>query len=176
MLNGNAKYIVSNIISSEEKKYPVAPLITSTFQRIMSKQGVAPDESMRCAQNLYEGGYISYLRTDSVRSNDDFINETRDWLKSNSYEIPKKPILYKNKNSSQDGHECLRPTDITRLPDTYEIAFPDEKKVYETIWRYYVASQMMPAIYSTLKITANVVTDTKAEVRASGKALKSPGF
>jgi len=98
-------------------------------------------------------------------------------LTDNKYQIPTSPNKYKNKDAAQDAHECIRPTEITLLPhDNMAIIDPDEKIVYETIWKYFVASQMMPAIYNTLKVTAHVKGDKTAEVRAAGKALKSKGF
>jgi len=174
----NAEYIVSNVIANEELKYPVAPLVTSTLQRIMSKNhGFAADRTMKAAQSLYESGYCSYIRTDSVRVGEEAIVDVRDWLTNEGYKIPATPNKYNNKDAAQDAHECIRPTEITLLPhNNMAIIDPDEKLVYETIWKYFVASQMLPAVYNTLKVTAHVKGDKSAEVKASGKALKSKGF
>ena len=174
----NAEYIVSDVAANEEAKYPSAPLVTSTLQRIMSKQhGFSADRTMKAAQSLYESGYCSYIRTDSVRVADETITEVRQWLKDNNYDHPVKPYLYKNKEASQDAHECIHPTELTLLPkNNMAIINADEKLVYETIWNYFVASQMLPAKYNTLKITAHIKGDKSAEVKASGKALKSKGF
>jgi len=175
----NAKqYVVSEVLSQEETKYPQPPLITSALQRIMSKDhGVSADKTMLAAQALYESSYISYHRTDSKRVGDDALKEVRDYLTTNNFQIPKKPIVYKNTDAAQDAHECIRPTDLSLLPNSnYAIIDPIEKLVYETIWKYFVASQMTPAIYDTLKITAHVDSDKVAEVKASGKALKTKGY
>jgi len=174
----DVEYIVSDVTASEEPKYPVAPLVTSTLQRIMSKNhGFTADRTMKAAQSLYESGYCSYIRTDSVRVGEEAITDVRDWLTENKYQLPAKPNTYKNKDAAQDAHECIRPTEITLLPhNNMAIIDPDEKIVYETIWKYFVASQMLPAIYNTLKVTAHVKGDKSAEVKASGKALKSKGF
>lgn len=171
-------YIVSEVLSEEEKKYPSPPLVTSSLQQIMSKvHGFGADRTMKAAQSLYEGGYCTYIRTDSVRVGDEALSELRDWVSDNNYELPKKPHVYKNKDAAQDAHECIRPSDLTLLPDqNYAIIDSDEKLVYETIWKYFVASQMMPAVYNTLKITAHLNGDPSLEVKASGKALKSKGF
>jgi DNA topoisomerase-1 len=171
-------YVVSEVLAEEEKRYPQAPLVTSTLQRIMSKDyGFSADRTMKAAQSLYESGYCTYIRTDSVRVGDDALKDVRDWLKSNNHEVPKKAYAYKNKDAAQDAHECIRPSDLSLDPkDQMAIIDPDEKKVYETIWKYFVASQMMPAVYSTLKVTAHVKNDKGAEVKASGKALNSRGF
>lgn len=172
------QYVVSDVSAEEEKKSPQAPMVTSTLQRLMSKvHGFAADRTMKAAQALYESGYCTYIRTDSVRVGDDALDEVRKWLTDNNYAIPKKANVYKNKDASQDAHECIRPSDLTLLPgQNFAIIDPDEKLVYEVIWNYFVASQMMPAVYNTLKVTAHVKGDKTAEVKASGKALKSKGF
>ena len=171
-------YVVSEVLSNEEAKYPQPPLVTSTLQRIMSKDhGMSADRTMKAAQGLYEAGYCTYIRTDSVRIGDEAVQEARDWLATNKYDVPKKAPSYKNKDAAQDAHECIRPSDLTLLPgDNFAIIDPDEKLVYETVWKHFVASQMNPAVYDTLKVTAHVQGDKAAEVKASGKALKSKGF
>lgn len=177
MTNG-AQFVASEVISNEEAKYPQPPLVTSTLQRLMSKQhGFSADRTMKAAQSLYESGYCTYIRTDSVRVGDEALEEVRQWLSDNKHVVPKKPYAYKNKGAAQDAHECIRPSDLTLLPDdNYAMANPDEKLVYEVIWRHFVASQMMPAVYDTMKITAHLVGDISAEVKASGKALKDVGY
>jgi DNA topoisomerase I len=174
----NAEYVVSEVLAEEEKKSPQAPLVTSTLQRLMSKEhGFGADRTMKAAQALYEAGYCSYIRTDSVRVSDETVKEVRDWLVTNKYGVPNKANIFKNKDAAQDAHECIHPSDITLTPfDNFAIINPDEKLVYETIWRYFIASQMMPAVYNTLRVTAHVKGDRSAEVKASGKALKSKGF
>ena len=161
-------YIVSEVLSNEEARYPQAPLVTSTLQRIMSKDhGMSADRTMKAAQGLYESGYCTYIRTDSVRVGDDALQEVRDWLTTNKHPIPKKAPVYKNKDAAQDAHECIRPSDLSLSPgENFAIIDPDEKMVYETIWKHFVASQMNPAIYDTLKVTAHVQSDKKT----------SPGF
>ena len=173
----NVEYLVSSVTADEDKKFPSAPLVTSTLQRIMSKvHGFAADRTMKAAQTLYESGFCSYIRTDSTRVGDEALEDVRKWIKDNNYVLPKKANLYPNKEAAQDAHECIRPSDLSLAPDNYEIVSPDEKIVYETIWKYFVASQMMPAVYNTLKVTAHVKGDKTAEVKASGKAIKSKGF
>lgn len=171
-------FVVSEVIAEEEKRSPQAPLVTSTLQQIMSKEhGFGADRTMKSAQALYEGGYVTYIRTDSVRVDEGSITELRDWLKNNKHEVPTKPNTYKNRDAAQDAHECIHPTDLNLLPDqNFAIIDPDEKLVYEVIWKNFIASQMVPAIYNTLKITAHVKGDKTAEVKASGKALKSKGY
>src|SRR5580698_9954229 len=171
-------YIISEVSSDAEAKYPQPPLVTSTLQRIMSKEhGMSADRTMKAAQSLYEAGYCTYIRTDSVRVGEEAVQEVRAWLTANKYAIPTKPPVYKNKDAVQDAHECIRPSDLTLLPkDNFAIIDPDEKMVYETIWKHFVASQMSPAIYDTLRVTAHVQSDKKTKVQTLGKAIKTKGF
>ena len=171
-------FVVSEVIAEEEKKNPSAPLITSTLQQVMSKNyGVPADRAMKAAQSLYENGYITYMRTDSVRIEGEALNNVRDWLTKNNYVVPTKANIFKNKDASQDAHECIRPTDLDIEPSTQtEIVMPDEKLVYEAIWKHFVASQMTPAIFDTLKLTLHPDNNPTYKVRAGGKALKNSGF
>jgi DNA topoisomerase-1 len=172
------KFVVSEVISDEEKRNAPAPLITSTLQQIMSKNHAVPaDRTMKAAQALYENGYCTYIRTDSTRTEEDALKEVREWLKDNKHVVPVKPNLFKNKDASQDAHECIRPSDLSLDPmNNVEIIDPDQKKVYEVIWKSFVASQMAPAIFDTLKITLYPDNDPKSKIRAGGKALKDPGY
>jgi DNA topoisomerase-1 len=171
----NKEYVVAEVVKAEEKKYPFPPLVTSTLQRVMSKDfGFSPDRTMKAAQSLYENGYCTYIRTDSTRISDEAIKEARQWLQDNKYLIPKKPNIYKTKDTAQDAHECIRPTDISL--EVNNITDADEKKVYEIIWKHFIASQMNPAIYNTLKVTLHVKGDKTAEVKTAGKAIKSKGY
>lgn len=174
----DAEFVVSEVTSDEEAKWPQPPLVTSSLQRVMSKDyGFSADRTMKAAQSLYESGYCTYIRTDSTRVGDETIEELRKWLGDNKHTLPKKANSFKNKDAAQDAHEAIYPTDLNLDPNqNYAMANPDEKLVYEIIWKYFVASQMLPAIYDTMKVTAHVKNDKSAEVKASGKALKSKGF
>ncbi len=168
------EFIVSSVVSDDEKKNPQPPLITSNLQRVMSRiHGFSSDKTMKAAQSLYESGHCTYIRTDSVRIGDDSLKEVREWLKDNKYVVPKKANAYKNKDAAQDAHECIRPSHLDEKPDNLN---SDEKAVYEAIWKYFIASQMMPAVYSTLKVTLHAKGDKGTELKASGKALKEAGF
>lgn len=173
-----SEYVVSEVLAEEEKKFPTPPLVTSSLQQIMSRvHGFGADRTMKAAQSLYESGYCTYIRTDSVRVGDEALKEVRDWISSNNYEMPKKANIFKNKDAAQDAHECIRPSDLSLIPgQNFAIIDHDEKLVYETVWKYFVASQMMPATFNTLKVTCHLKNDKNMEVKASGKALKSKGF
>lgn len=173
----SSTYIVSFVEAKEEKKKPMPPLITAKLQQIMAKSfGFNPEDTMKAAQSLYEGGYLTYIRTDSIRINEDAVKSARQWLKDNSYDVPKTIPVYKNKDAAQDAHECIRPTDLAVGPDSPEIIDPKEKKVYGIVWKYFLASQMMPAIYNTLKISLHLKGNKKHLLKASGKALKYKGY
>ena len=171
-------YVVSDVLMNEEKKTPPAPLVTSTLQRLMSKEhGFDAERTMKAAQSLYESGYVSYIRTDSVRVGDEDIEAVRKWLTDAKYAVPTKANSFKNKDSAQDAHECIHPTDLTLLPEqNYAIIDPDEKLVYKVIWNQFVASQMTPAVYDTLTVYAHPKSDPKVKVKATGKALRYKGY
>ena len=172
----NDDFIVHSVDSGQESKPVPAPMITSSLQRIMSKDhGMSPDKTMKAAQSLYESGLCTYIRTDSFRASEEAIISARDFLKSKTLPIPAKPNTFKNKDSAQDAHECIRPTDLSIDPSN-EIADLDQRKVYEVIKDYFLASQMTPAIFTTLKVVMKAKKDKSCEVVASGKAIKSPGY
>ena len=171
-------YVISDVLISEEKKAPPPPLVTSTLQRLMSKDhGFAAERTMKAAQSLYESGYVSYIRTDSVRVGDEEVETARTWLKDNKHPVPAKANAFKNKDAAQDAHECIHPTDLTLLPDqNFAIIDPDEKMVYQVIWQQFLASQMMPAVYDTLTVYAHPKSSPDAKVKTTGKALRTWGY
>jgi len=169
----NAEYVVSEVLRQEERKSAPAPLTTSSLQQIMAKMGVSSADTMRASQSLYECGFLSYIRTDSVRMGDDTIEETRQFIVNNNYSIPSKPNIFKNTQDAQDAHECIHVIDLSLIPDKNSAILDSiEKKVYKTVYNFQIASQMNPAIFNTLKITAHVKNNKNAEVKVSGKALK----
>jgi DNA topoisomerase I len=174
----NQTYEVVEVEAKEEAQKPFAPMITSTLQRVMSRSfNISAEQTMKAAQSLYENGYCTYIRTDSVRTAPEAITEVREWLTTNGFPLPKRANVFKTKGAAQDAHECIRPTDLTLLPaNNTEIIDPIERKVYAVIWKYFVASQMNPALYDTLKIVAQVKGRPDLQVKAAGKALKSKGF
>lgn len=177
-INSTKDFIVSKVIAEEELKQAPPPLITSTLQQLMSKShNMSPDRTMKAAQGLYECGHCSYIRTDSVRIGDEAIDSVREYLKSNNFDLPSKKNMFKNKSAAQDAHEAIRPTDVNLIPNkNYDILDQDERLVYEMIWKYFVASQMKPAVYNTLKVTIQSSSDPKLEFKVTGKALKYKGF
>lgn len=178
LLSGNkfdSKFTVLSVDADEELKKAPAPMITSQLQKIASKSfGIDPEDTMKAAQSLYENGLCTYIRTDSVRADPDAVKALRDFLKDEGYGLPKTPNAFKTKDTAQDAHECIRPTDLNLRPTDSSLS-GTEKKVYEIIWKYFVASQMLPAVYNTLKVSIQHV-GSDCVLKASGKALKEQGF
>jgi DNA topoisomerase-1 len=169
-------FIVSSVVAQDKEKAPNPPLITVKLQQIMAKQhGWEADRTMKSAQFLYENGFITYLRTDSVRISEEAFGPTREWLEANNFPIPKKPVKYEDKNSAQAGHECLRPTSMATSPDTKMLG-GDDALVYKTIFEHFLSSQMMPAVFSTMQIKLVGAENKNIVFKVSGKALKSPGW
>jgi DNA topoisomerase-1 len=179
-------YQVSEVTTKERKRNPVPPFITSKLQQEASRKlGFAVKKTMMLAQKLYEGieigaegavGLITYMRTDSTRVSDAALAEVRDFIGTQygPQYLPEKPVHYKSKKDAQDAHEAIRPTDITRTPDSMApFLNKEELKLYRLIWQRSVASQMMAAIFdqTTIDITAG-----RFIFRATGSVQKFDGF
>ncbi len=146
---------VANIETKLISKRPQAPFITSTLQQAASNYlGFSPSQTMMLAQSLYENGYITYMRTDgytvsaTIRESVE-AEITRLFGKEC---VPEKPNFYGNKvKNAQEAHEPIRPTDVTKMQiDGLE---PQQAKLYDLIWRRFVASQMTAARYERMTIT-----------------------
>lgn len=169
-------FVVSSVKNQDKPKGPNPPLITVKLQQLMAtEQGWDPDRTMKAAQFLYEAGFITYLRTDSVRISEDALGPARDYILSKGFPVPKSPVKYEDKGNVQAGHECLRPTNLETLPESKMIT-GDEKIVYKAIFEHFIASQMKPAIYSTMQIKLVGIKNKKLVFKVSGKALKDPGY
>lgn len=170
-------FVVATVEADEEVKKPSPPLITAKLQQIMSKgYKINATRTMEIAQRLYEESYITYMRTDSTNIGEEALRSARGWIKENNYDLPKSPNLYKSGNAAQEAHECIRPTDVDNTPETMTNLSPEELQVYEVIWKYFVASQMKPAIFDTLKVVIQSRENSQLKFVASGKALKYKGF
>jgi DNA topoisomerase-1 len=180
------QFIVSDVTTKERKRNPVPPFITSKLQQEASRKlGFAVKKAMMVAQKLYEGveiggegstGLITYMRTDSTRVSDTALAEVRDFINGQYGQnyLPEKAVHYRSKKGAQDAHEAIRPTDVSRTPDSVASYLnKDELKLYRLIWQRFVASQMTAAIFdqTTIDIAAGRFT-----FRASGSVLKFDGF
>ena len=102
---------------------------------------------MMLAQRLYEAGYITYMRTDSTHLSEDAINSCRDYIASQfgSDYLPAKPKVYSSSKGAQEAHEAIRPSDVMKTPDSlFELVETDQQRLYDLIWRRFVACQMTP--------------------------------
>jgi len=168
-----ANYTVSDIQVKPSKKSPAAPFTTSTLQQEASRKlGYSVSKTMLLAQKLYESGYITYMRTDSVNLSDTALNDIHSNIStqySNRYLQPRK---YKNKNeTAQEAHEAIRPTYI----ENATAGDADTQRLYELIWKRTIASQMSDAELE--KTTAKIsISTNKQELTAQGEVLKFDGF
>lgn len=181
-----ASYQVTRVERKEKKRHPVPPFITSTLQQEASRHhGFSSSRTMSVAQSLYEGvdlgdgaeGLITYMRTDSTRIAPEAIQEVRRMIVDQYGKefLPDEPRYYTSKKSAQDAHEAIRPANLSLPPDSIkQYLNRDQLALYRLIWRRFVSSQMNPAIYDT--ISADIETDQKITLRATGSVLKFAGF
>lgn len=177
---------VSTVNDAQRKKNPPPPFITSKLQQAaFNLLGFSAKKTMSLAQELYEGmdlgdgrleGLITYMRTDSVRVSNEALNSVREFITEkwgNEY-LPERPNFYSTKGRSQDAHEAIRPTHIEYAPDSLRDILPrDHFKLYELIWRRFVASQMNPAVYTQRTI---IIESGAYEFRTTGSKLIFDGF
>ncbi|WP_276502159.1 type I DNA topoisomerase [Terrimonas pollutisoli] len=168
-----AEYKVNDIQVKPGKRSPAPPFTTSTLQQEASRKlGYGVSRTMLIAQKLYENGYISYMRTDSVNLSDTALGDITKNVKSMYGEKYHQFRKYKNKNeSAQEAHEAIRPTYMSNT--TVEEA--DWKRLYELIWKRTMASQMADAELEKTIAKISISTN-KEELTASGEVLKFDGF
>lgn len=180
------KFVVSKIKKSEKKRYPSAPFITSTMQQdAFNKLRFNANRTMLLAQQLYEGidigqdnpvGLITYMRTDSPRVAPEAINEVRDYiaLSFGKNHLPDKPNYYKVKKLAQEAHEAIRPTFVSRHPESLKnFLTPDQHKLYTLIYNRFLSSQMKPALFAVISVD---IEAGKCLFSASGSTLIFDGF
>ena len=155
---------------------PSAPFITSTLQQAASTRlGFGVKKTMMMAQRLYEAGYITYMRTDSTNLSQDAVEMVRDFIGSEYGDqyLPEKANVYSSKEGAQEAHEAIRPSDVDLRPTQLSGMERDAERLYELIWRQFVACQMPPAQY--LSTTVSVAAGD-FELRAKGRILKFDGY
>ena len=185
-----ATFKVANVEAKPAKRHPAPPFTTSTLQQEASRKlGLAPAQTMRLAQRLYEGveiggetvGLITYMRTDGVDMAPEAISDARKVIAGEYGDryVPGAPRKYTVKaKNAQEAHEAIRPTDLARLPkQVARYLEPDQAKLYELIWIRTIASQMESADLerTTVDILATV-GPRKLDLRATGQVIKFDGF
>src|SRR5437868_3611157 len=179
-------FVVDEVTTKERKRNPVPPFITSKLQQEASRKlGFPVKRTMMIAQHLYEGieigsegsvGLITYMRTDSTRVGEAALDEVRQFINGQygANYLPEKAVHYRSKKDAQDAHEAIRPSDVTRTPDSLaQYLKPEELKLYRLIWQRFVASQMTPAVFDqkTIDIWAG-----RLVIRDTGSVQKFDGF
>jgi len=187
----DANYVIDKIKRGTRRRKPYAPFITSTLQQQASRKlGYRARRTMRIAQQLYEGidignggqtGLITYMRTDSTNISPVALKEVRKYIRVTHGEafLPKKAVAHKTSaTKAQEAHEAIRPTSVMNSPEKIKPYLkPQQFKLYQLIWRRFVASQMTPAVYTTLSVViAGTHQENEYIFRASGSELKFPGF
>jgi len=183
---GRAEHRVSNVEKKKRQRRPSPPFITSTLQQDANRKlRSSAKKTMSIAQKLYEGielgdegptGLITYMRTDSIRVNDEALTQVRNYIQSAYGDkfLPNKPVKYKTSKSAQDAHEAIRPTDVSLTPEKLAARLDkDSLALYSLIWKRFVASQMTAAVYDQTTI---FITADKYQLKAVGSIMRFQGF
>ena len=171
-----SKLAINEIVKKPVKIKPKAPFITSTLQQSASTRlGFNVKRTMRVAQKLYEGGLITYMRTDAPSLSKDSINEARKFVSENIGEnyLTNSPRIYSGSENAQEAHEAIRPTNSFLRPKDVMNLSEEELKLYTLIWERFIASQLPDAEY--LSTSAKIYIEEKTFV-AKGRELVFDGF
>ncbi|MFH1830794.1 MAG: type I DNA topoisomerase [Pseudomonadota bacterium] len=177
---------LAQIKKKERKRHPSPPFTTSKLQQEAARKlGFTAKRTMALAQMLYEGvdlgdegsvGLITYMRTDSVRVAASALEDVRGFIKDRfgSESLPEKPVFYKGKKGAQEAHEAVRPTSCAYPPEAVQKYLKkDAFRLYDLIWKRFVASQMKPALFDQ---TSFDIEAGRFLLRATGQVMKFPGF
>src|ERR1700722_15676243 len=181
------RFTVGSVEKRRVKRHPYAPFTTSTLQQEASRKlGFGAQQTMRCAQQLYEGvdidgettGLITYMRTDGVQMAREAIGAIRDHVRDSfgANYLPGAPREYTSRaKNAQEAHEAIRPTDVTRTPDQVASGLNhDQRRLYELIWKRAVASQMQSAELD--QVAVDVIDGKGQTLRANGSIVAFDGF
>ncbi|MDX1663674.1 MAG: type I DNA topoisomerase [Candidatus Promineifilaceae bacterium] len=191
-----AQWTVGEVRLGQRRRKPAAPFTTSTMQQEASRQiRFGTNKTMRIAQQLYEGvdlgdegteGLITYMRTDSVAVSKDAQAETRDFIAEEwgTEYRPSSPRQHTTKSKlAQEAHEAIRPTSVRRVPESIKQHLSrDQYRLYDLIWKRFVASQMSNAVYDTVSVdiyageAKTAIAERPYLFRATGSTLRFPGF
>lgn len=172
----NADYAVVGREDKPTSSKPPAPFITSTLQQSASTRlGFSVKKTMVLAQRLYEAGYITYMRTDSTNLSNAAVEAARDYINGNfSREyLPEQANRYSSKEGAQEAHEAIRPSDVNVQQHNLAGMERDAERLYELIWRQFVACQMTPARYTLTTVT---VRAGDFEMVAKGRIVVFDGY
>ena len=173
---------VLGVKDQPKSRHPYPPFTTSTLQQAASSVcGFSPHRTMGLAQKLYEQGLITYMRTDSVNIAQSAREAAAAFVESEYGKafLPEKPNFYKSKSGAQEAHEAIRPTDVLRKPGMIEGLDSAATKLYDLIWRRFIASQMADARFSMRTVSIEPVKESLAHAyvfTASTTAVDFEGF
>lgn len=171
-----SQFKVTNREDRPTRSKPSAPFITSTLQQAASTRlSYSVKKTMTMAQRLYEAGYITYMRTDSTNLSTDAVADCRDFISKEFGEayLPDAPKVYASKDDAQEAHEAIRPSNVGTRPEHLSGVDDDAVRLYDLIWRQFLACQMPPAEYLSTTVT---VTAGDFELRIRGRILKFDGY
>ena len=186
----DAEFKIADIEKKESVSRPSAPFITSTLQQAAANRlGFTAKKTMAMAQQLYEGidlgsmgflGLITYMRTDSTHLSDEAIKEVRNYISMHlgpDY-LPAKPKVYASKKAAQQAHEAIRPTDVDFTPSDIKPFLTDQQfKLYDLVWRRFVACQMTPAKWNVTNLNITAQTSVgQCCYKSAGRVLVFDGF
>ena len=193
----HARYVVQKVTRKDKRRSPAPPFTTSTLQQEAARKlGFSAKKTMTLAQRLYEGldvggdegtvGLITYMRTDSTNVAAEAQAEARQVISARfgAAYLPDKAPVYRTKvKGAQEAHEAIRPTSCARIPESISAKLDrDLSRLYDLIWKRFVASQMAPAIFDSTTVDLSAWTRTVSSgtapyvFRATGSVLKFPGF
>lgn len=170
---------VKSVEAKPGTRNPAPPFMTSTLQQEASRKfGFGARQTMQIAQRLYEAGHITYMRTDGIDMAPEAVSAARDAIKDRydaSY-VPDSPRIYKNKaKNAQEAHECIRPTDMKADVTSLKLSDPDQRRLYDLIWKRTLASQMEGARLERTTVDIGSA-DGQVELRATGQVITFDGF
>jgi DNA topoisomerase-1 len=171
-----ADYVVSDREDKPTRSKPPAPFITSTLQQSASTRlSFSVKKTMMLAQRLYEAGYITYMRTDSTNLSVDAVAACRDYIKGNypKQYLPDEAARYSSSDNAQEAHEAIRPSDVNVLQGNLQNMERDAERLYELIWRQFVAGQMPAAEYTSTTIT---VSAGEFHLATRGRIVRFDGY
>jgi len=170
---------VTSVEAKPAGRNPAAPFMTSTLQQEASRKfGMGARACMSTAQRLYEAGYITYMRTDGIDMAPEAVTAARDAIKTlyGAQYVPDSPRMYKNKaKNAQEAHECIRPTDMMVKADDLRSLEPDQRKLYDLIWKRTLACQMAAARMERTTVEIGSA-DGQVALRATGQVVLFDGF
>ncbi len=178
----NSDYQIDKIEKKEVKKNPAAPFTTSTLQQAANRHlGFSAKQTMTIAQKLYEQGYITYMRTDSLNLSPKFISDAYEWINKNlgaEFAVSGGRIYKGKSKNAQEAHEAVRPTEASTTPEMLASKLDKgQERLYRLIWQRAVSSQMTPAKLASTTIDVKTIDNKDVYIfRATGQTLIFPGY